>query len=85
MDIKLCLLLFYLIHLLKGGLLYAYNKRLNPEIVFSDFLMYVLMISPKLYIEQGSNNNFRKVILLLHYGTLLFGSVLFAYAILLVM
>lgn len=84
MGIKLLLLFVYVLHFVKGILLYNYNKKLNPSILFSDIMMYVLIISPKLYIEDGPKSTRRSAILALHYFTLFFVSVLFVYAIVLV-
>ncbi|MBL7801208.1 MAG: hypothetical protein JNL95_10825 [Chitinophagales bacterium] len=66
-------------HLLKCILLFVYNRQKNSAVDFSDFISYISAI-PKLYIEEGENSIFRKLLFGMHYTVLVLWAVLLTYA-----
>ncbi len=78
-SLKPFILLLLALHVFKCLLLFAYNKRKNASVDFSDFFSY-LSIVLKLYIEEGEADSLRKVLFGLHYTVLVFWGILLIYA-----
>ncbi len=78
-SLKPFILLLLALHVLKCLLLFAYNKRKNASVDFSDFFSYLSAI-PKLYIEEGETDIFRKLLFVMHYAVLFLWGFLLLYA-----
>ena len=78
-SLKPFILFLLALHLLKCLLLFAYNKRKNASVDFSDFFSYLSAI-PKLYIEEGETDIFRKLLFVMHYAVLFLWGFLLLYA-----
>jgi hypothetical protein len=78
-SLKPFLLLLSALHVFKCLLLFVYNKRKNVAVDFSDFFSYLSAI-PKLYIEDGETDLFRKILFGMHYAVLVLWGVLLLYA-----
>lgn len=80
-SLKPFILFLLALHVLKCLLLFAYNKRKNASVDFSDFFSYLSAI-PKLYIEDGEIDLFRKLLFGMHYAVLVLWGGLLLYALL---
>lgn len=78
-SLKPFILFLLALHVLKCLLLFAYNKRKNASVDFSDFFSYLSAI-PKLYIEEGETHIFRKLLFVMHYAVLFLWGFLLLYA-----
>jgi hypothetical protein len=78
-SLKPFILFLLALHVLKCLLLFAYNKRKNASVDFSDFFSYLSAI-PKLYIEEGETDIFRKLLFVMHYAVLFLWGFLLLYA-----
>lgn len=78
-SLKPFILFLLALHVLKCLLLFAYNKRKNASVDFSDFFSYLSAI-PKIYIEEGETDIFRKLLFVMHYAVLFLWGFLLLYA-----